>query len=196
MMKDFGIFYKNIFEDLSTVVKKEGWKDILNFVLSLVLGFEGIQGQNDSSTGRKAPPVLPSELVKLRSFEFNEIVAKQEKRYCTLYTTNDLEIVQQQHRDLLSAYRSEDCLYDAITNFTNMLSFTDGWRCAGSGRFQHLKEFCGGLATVFSSTATVESDFSIINCEKNSRRSALTDLSLEGILHLTQFDMVKNFKEG
>jgi len=119
-------------------------------------------------------------------------VAEQEKQCCTLYTTNDLEIVQQQHRDLLSAYRSEDCLYDAITNSTDMLSFSDGWRCVGNGRFHHLKEFCGGLATVFSSTA----DFSIISCQKNSRRSTLTDLSLEGILHSTQFDMVKKFKEG
>ena len=79
MIKDFVIFYKIIFEDLSPVVKKEVWKDISNFVLSLVLGFEEIEEQNDSSTGSKAPPVLPSELVKLRSFEFNEIVAEQEK---------------------------------------------------------------------------------------------------------------------
>ena len=150
-----------------------------------------IEGRSDSSPGSKSPPVLPSELVKLRSFEFNEIVTEQEKQYCTLYTTNDLEIVQQQHRDLLSVYRSEDCLYDAITNST-----ADGWRCVGCGRCHHLKEFCGGLATVFPSTATIKSGFSIINCQKNSRRSTLTDLFLEGILHSTQFDMVKKFKEG
>jgi len=35
-----------------------------------------------------------------------------------------------------------------------------------------------------------------INYEKNSPRSALTDLSLEGILHSKQFDMVTKFKEG
>ena len=120
--------------------------------------------------------------MKLRSFEFNEIVAQQAKRYSTLNTTDDLEVVQQQLSDLLPAYRSEECLYDAITSSTDTLSFLDGWRCIGSGRFQYLKEFCGGFATVFSSTATVESDFSIINYEKNSRWSALTDLSLEGIL--------------
>jgi len=26
--------------------------------------------------------------------------------------------------------------------------FLDRWRCIGSGRFQYLKEFCGGLATM------------------------------------------------
>ena len=40
--------------------------------------------------------------------------------------------------------------------------FLDRWRCIGSGRFQYLKEFCGGLATVFSSTTTVKSDFSLL----------------------------------
>jgi len=123
-------------------------------------------------------------------------VAQQAKRYSTLNTTDDLEVVQQHHRDLLSANRSKECLYDAITSSTDTLSFSDGWRCIGSGRFQYSKEFCGGLAYVFSSTATVESDFSIINYEKNSRRSALKDLSLEGILHSKQFDMVQKFKEG
>jgi len=58
-----------------------------------------------------------------------------------------------------------------------------------------LKEFCRGLASVFPSTITVESDFSIINFEKNFHRSALTDLSLEGTLHLKQFDMVKKLKK-
>jgi len=143
--------------------------------------FEGIEELSFAISGYMDPPVLPSELVKLRSFEkFNEIVAQQAKRFFTLNTTDDLEVDQQQHRDLFSAYRSEEFLYDAITRSTDTLSFSDRWRRIGSGRFQYFKEFCGDLATAFPSTATtVESDFSIINFEKNSHRSALTDLSLE-----------------
>jgi len=87
-------------------------------MISLVIGFEGIEQQSDASSGYKVPPVLPSELVKLRSFEFNEIVAQQTTRYLTLNTTDDLEVVQRQHRDLLSAYRSEESPYDAITHST------------------------------------------------------------------------------
>jgi len=82
-----------------------------------------------------------------------------------------------------------------MTRSTDTLSFSDGWRCIGSGGFQYLKEFCRGLANVFPSITTIESDFSIINFEKNSHRPALTDLSLEGILHSKQFDMIKNSKE-
>ena len=62
------------------------------------------------------------------------------------------------------------------------------------GRFEKLKEFCGGLATVFPGTATVESDFSLINYEKNDFRTALTDLSLEGILHSKQYATITSFK--
>ena len=41
--------------------------------------------------------------------------------------------------------------------------------------------------TVFPGTFTVESDFLLVGWEKDAFRSALTDLSLEGILHSKQF---------
>jgi len=66
MIKDLGLFYKSIFEELSPVLQKEVWKDISKFVLSLVIGFEGIEEQSDASSGYN---VLPSDLVKLRSLE-------------------------------------------------------------------------------------------------------------------------------
>jgi len=43
MIKDFGLLYKNIFEELYPVLQKEVWKDISNFILSLVLRFKGIE---------------------------------------------------------------------------------------------------------------------------------------------------------
>ena len=43
--------------------------------------------------------------------------------------------------------------------------------------FEKLKAFCGGLATVFSGTATVKSHFSIVSYKKNEYRTALTYLS-------------------
>jgi hypothetical protein len=49
----------------------------------------------------------------------------------------------------------------------------------------------GGLATVFLGTATVESDFSVLKYAKNDYRTALTDFSLEGILHAKQFRMLQ-----
>jgi hypothetical protein len=111
-----------------------------------------------------------------------------------LKTTDDVECIQQQHRELISAYRSEEHLRNSINNSKGSLSFIEGWKCIGSGRFEKLKEFCGGLATVFPGTATVESDCSLINYEKNDFRTALTDLSLEGILHSKQYATITSFK--
>ena len=59
-------------------------------------------------------------------------------------------------------------------------------------KFDPLKDFFGGLGSVFPGTATVESDFSLINWEKDAYRSWLTDLSLEGILHSKQYFDLQN----
>jgi hypothetical protein len=56
--------------------------------------------------------------------------------------------------------------------------------------FDILRDFCGGIATIFPNTATVESDFSILGWEKDAFRQSLTDLSLEGILQCKQFEML------
>ena len=58
------------------------------------------------------------------------------------------------------------------------------------GNFFELQLFCGGLATLFPGTATVESDFSIVNYEKDRYRAKLTDFSLEGIMQAKQYDLV------
>ena len=45
---------------------------------------------------------------------------------------------------------------------------------------------------MFPGTATVESDFSLVQYEKNSFRSCLADISLEGILHCKQFEAAES----
>ena len=69
-----------------------------------------------------------------------------------------------------------------------MGSFAEAW-AQFDNRFEPLKRFPGGLATVFPGTgATVESDFSLINWEKDDYLSQLIDLSfLEGILQSQQY---------
>ena len=51
-----------------------------------------------------------------------------------------------------------------------------------------LKRLCGGFASVFPGTSTVESDFSVIGWEKNEYQAALTDFSLEGNLQCKQYE--------
>ena len=195
MVKDCGLWFQSIFDSLHSTIQTVIWRDVSKFVLSIVIGIESIKKQNDASSGYELPPVLPYELAALRSHEFNEIVTQQSQRYLAMYNAKELEILQEQHRNLIAAYRSEEILKRNIMDSKNSMSFSDGWKCIGSGRFTKLKEFCGGLATVFPGTLTVESDFSIVNFEKTEYRSALTDLSLEGILHSKQYTIIQSLKE-
>ena len=57
-------------------------------------------------------------------------------------------------------------------------------------KFSVLRDFCGGMASIFPNTATVESDFSILGWEKDEYRKSLTDLSLEGIIYCKQFELL------
>ena len=74
LVKDCGLYFQNVLEQLSAPVQKGVWRDVAKFMLSVVIG---IEQQNDASSGYKVPPVLPHELVKIRSYEFNAIVSEQ-----------------------------------------------------------------------------------------------------------------------
>lgn len=96
-------------------------------------------------------------------------------------------MIDNDYAEFLRAVRMEPELKAALNAMTNTAtSFEDAWSVLGS-RFRMLKEFCGGLATVFPNTATVESDFSRLGLEKNEYRKSLTDFSLEGVLHSKQY---------
>ena len=71
-------------------------------------------------------------------------------------------------------------------------SFEIGWSIVEGKKFDVLRDFCGGIATVFPNTATVESDFSILGGEKDEYRKSLTDLSLEGIIQCKQFELLSS----
>jgi hypothetical protein len=66
-----------------------------------------------------------------------------------------------------------------------MTTFNDAWDCV-LGRFEHLRSFYGGLATVLTNTTCIESDFSVLKWEMDDNRTALMHLSLEGIFQAKQ----------
>jgi len=71
--------------------------------------------------------------------------------------------------------------------------FNEAWDCL-KGRFMQLRQLFGGLATAFSNTMSVESDFSIVKWEKNDSRSSLMSMCLAGIMHAKQFEQIKMIK--
>ena len=97
LKKYCGLFYCEWSNESSLPIQNEEWRDVAKFVLALVGGIEEIEQQNDKSTGTKIPPVLPHDLIQLRSYEFNEIVSEQTKQYMSMKTPVDLQFVQEHH---------------------------------------------------------------------------------------------------
>uniref|UniRef100_M4BTW7 Uncharacterized protein n=1 Tax=Hyaloperonospora arabidopsidis (strain Emoy2) TaxID=559515 RepID=M4BTW7_HYAAE len=138
--------------------------------VALNTSLSGIDAERDSRNDAAdfMPPVLPHQIVQLRSQDFADIIRKQ--------------------KDHLSDRRSQQSI--VLNQCDVNTTFENGWYHV-QHQFEHLKTFCGGLATAFPCTSTVESDFSVFKWEKDDCRIGLTDFSLEGILHTKQFETLQ-----
>ncbi len=90
---------------------------------------------------------------------------------------------------LFHAYKEEPTLAAALDACDSTTTFQQGWTLV-SPRFSALRDWAGGLASIFPNTATVESDFSVLGWEKDEYCQSLTDLSLEGIMQSKQYDLL------
>jgi hypothetical protein len=78
-----------------------------------------------------------------------------------------IKLVSQLLSKFVRAVREEPQFKDALVNNADVLNgFSDSW-ASPEGRFSFLQVFCGGLASAFPNTATVESDSSIIGWEND-----------------------------
>ena len=105
------------------------------------------------------------------------------------WTAADIVTMEEEHRDLVQAAAAKPALLGALDACKDGVSFADGWSVV-KGCFESLHRFVGGIALVFLGTLQVESDFSIIKAEKDIFQTSITNLSLEGILHSKQFNML------
>ncbi|KAH6600275.1 hypothetical protein BASA50_002451 [Batrachochytrium salamandrivorans] len=102
-----------------------------------------------------------------------------------------IDLIEIQHRKLIVVYGREPDVKAVLDAHDEKTYFNDAWDCL-RGRFLHLRQFCGGLATASPNTTSVESNFSIVTWEKDHSRMSLTSLPLAGIMHAKQFQRMKN----
>jgi len=167
-------------------------------IIHIVDGVLNIQAERDSTnlSTNDLPPVLPHELVKIPGREFTKIVSMHINHLKQVWSEELIDRLELQHRQLLNAYQQESSLKSALNGCDGNTSFESGWSIVkGACRFNVLMDFCGGIATTFPNTATVESDFSVLGWEKDEYRKSLTDLSLEGIMQCKQFDLMSRLVE-
>ena len=101
-----------------------------------------------------------------------------------------IEASERDHRDLLAAYAREPDLKTTLDTHNEKTFFDEAWDCV-KGRFLNLRQLCGGLATAFPNTSSVESDFSVVQWENDSSRTSLSSLSLAGVMRAKQYEMLK-----
>lgn len=164
----------------------------------LVDGFAGVVAERDANNDAATdlvPAVTPQGLVRMRRAEFASMMIRFKARLtrCGI-DEQGVERIEADFNELFLAYGREHSLKAAIDNNDAHSSFEKSWQPV-EGRFPDLQDFCGGIATIFPNTARVEADFSTIKREKNLLRLSLSDFSLEGILHASQFELLQTLQE-
>jgi hypothetical protein len=140
------------------------------------------------------PAFSPMQLVRITMRDLSEIILAQKVRLEDSFDQDKVASISGEFASLKRAYREEQNLREAMDNCDEAsASFEKCWSLV-LGLFPVLHEFCGGLASVFPNTTTVEAEFSILGWEKNVNRESLTDFSLEGILHSKQWPELKKLE--
>jgi hypothetical protein len=128
--------------------------------------------------------------------DVHSIVAEAATSTPTSFSEVEIERMDEQFRNLRLAVREESGLWDILENNRSDLSiFENCWSPLIGRGYADLRNYCGGIASVMPGTASVESDFSIINWTKDPTSQRLTDFSLEAILHCKQFVRLRKLFE-
>ena len=151
----------------------------------------------DDSDMRELPPVLPMDLSSMSSRSFSLVLIQHSTRLKNKFSDEEFELVDKQFSRLKIAVRENLELKNRLKlldKIKDTQTFNNCWSPLGND-FDHLKQFCGGIASVLPGTSSVESDFSIINWTKDPHAMSLTDFSLESILHCKQHKSLKSLCE-
>ena len=190
---DQGMFIREVLDSLLDELHEKVICTVGDFILIVIDGIINIQAERDSRNRPTddLPPVLPHELVRIRTGEFGiRVITKHlHQLRSSGWTDENIEQIERDHRALCLAYKVNLMFKLSIDRCDGNTSFQAGWQLV-KDQYKSLRDFCGGIATVFANTATVESDFSILGWEKDEYRMSLTDLSLEGIMQCKQFKLL------
>jgi len=162
------------------------------FAASIVQGIIDIQAERNSRNepaDKEASPIMPSDLVRVQLVVFFRNVLKSRNVHLIKANWDEDAIyeIEQQHRDLVKAYKYEPPVKTILDQHDHKTKFNDTWEDLGIW-FMTLWTFCGGLAMLFPNSTSVESDFSVLKWGKDPYRDNLFDLSLEGVFQSKQFE--------
>ncbi|ETN21755.1 hypothetical protein F442_10345 [Phytophthora nicotianae P10297] len=169
-IEDQGSLARACYERLDEAAKKAVVRQIAVYAMILVDGLDGVEAERDGAISALSR--------MLHLYPYREHISKHWK-------IDNVDGIEANHRDLLKAYNADETLREIIDKHTVAIDFNEAWDSV-SNRFHQLRSFCGGLATVFANTTSVDSDFSILKWEMDDNRTSMMHLSLEGIFQAKQ----------
>jgi hypothetical protein len=101
-------------------------------------------------------------------------------RFDCFWFEEEINEIEAEQHDVIRRYNNDQHIKQIIDLYKHTMSFNEAWDKIGFP-FNWLCQFYDGLATMFPSMTSVESDFSILKWEKDDNRSSMTNLTLEGI---------------
>jgi len=81
--------------------------------------------------------------------------ASEEEKKIARWTATEIDIIEQEHQELVAAYHNEAPLQSALNACDDNTTFEEGWSIVKS-RFKYVLRFYGGVASVFPGTSQVE----------------------------------------
>jgi len=172
---------------------------IARFAIDLSDSIAKVEAERDPTNNAAidlAPPVMPMDLVKMRSSTFiSEVIEPRKAQLqATAWTDDQINAIKNYHRELLTTYRRENGISSIVDQHDHTMSFNEAWDSLDGTWFDQLRRFCAELATIFPNSTLIESDFSILKWELEEFRKSLLDLSLERIFQAKQFELLDNIE--
>jgi hypothetical protein len=186
---DQGSFATACYDELDPAKQAVIVGEIAKYTTTVITGLMGVKAERDGANKpleSDAPPVLPAQLVKLRHGVWvRDVLTPHRVHLAKFWSNEQIDQLEADHKELLKRYHDDPVLRAAIDSHDENTSFDVAW-AACPGQCDHLCAFSGGLATVFANTVAVESDFSILKWEMDENRTDMMYLSLEGVFHAKQ----------
>ena len=172
---------------------------VAQFSLQIVVGTSKVcaERDNQNSSSDELPPVLPLDLCCVHARDFTACLGQQRLRLKQTFSDEEVEKIDTQFRNLRLAFKEQSGFAEMLQNAQESCAVQSFERCWGplGNDYGELRRFCGGIASVMPTTASIESDFSLINWTKDPSSQSLTDFSLESILHCKQYKQLSRLFE-
>jgi hypothetical protein len=170
-------------------------RQIAEYALRLVKGLSFVQGERDyrnNVAAQLALRVFPQHLYKMRTSYFIEhVLGLHREMMIKAWGEELVDFIKQEHRVLVEVVRGSTPLKHIVDSHNFQTMFNNTWDALpAQPALNHLRLFCGGLASAFAKTTCVESDFSISKCEKDAYCTCLMALSLEGVFQTKQMGTI------